>query len=104
MMWIIISILLGITTLLLLISNSLKNEQITALKYTIVYMASNDDVDVDKAMQEWERFKGWLEAINMDAVNKLRGIKKELGMGIINFSQLKRREHLERLNNINLDI
>ncbi|WP_426457026.1 hypothetical protein [Staphylococcus cohnii] len=94
----------------------------------------------------------------MDAVNKLRGIKKELGMGIINFSQLvkyddienleeilygdddtdtrevlqmleaavsniietkreleeeinsievsqlKRREHLERLNNINLDI
>src|SRR5699024_5453786 len=98
------------------------------------------------------------EVINMDAVNKLRGIKKELGMGIINFSQLvkyddienleeilygdedtdtrevlqmleaavsniietkreleeeinsievsqlKRREHLERLNNINLDI
>ena len=93
----------------------------------------------------------------MDAVNKLREIKKELGMGIINFSQLvkyddienleeilygddtdtrevlqmleaavsniietkreleeeinsievsqlKRREHLERLNNINLDI
>lgn len=58
MMWIIISILLGITTLLLIITNSLKNEQIAALKYTIVYMASNDDVDVDKAMQEWERFKG----------------------------------------------
>ncbi|MDW3796453.1 DUF1514 family protein [Staphylococcus saprophyticus] len=57
MMWIIISILLGITTLLLIISNSLKNEQIAALKYAIVYMAS-EDIDVDKAMQEWERFKG----------------------------------------------
>lgn len=56
-MWIIISILLGITTLLLIISNSLKNEQIAALKYTIVYMASDEDIDVEKAMQEWEKFK-----------------------------------------------
>lgn len=55
-MWIVISVLLGLTSLYLLISNSIKNEQIAALKYTIVYMAS--DEDIDKAMQEWERFKG----------------------------------------------
>lgn len=55
-MWIIISVLLGLTSLYLLISNSIKNEQIAALKYTIVYMAS--DEDIDKAMQEWKRFKG----------------------------------------------
>ena len=55
-MWIIISIILAVITLLLLISNSLKNDEIAALKYTIVYMAS--DEDIDKAMQEWERFKG----------------------------------------------
>lgn len=54
-MWIIISVLLGLTTLYLLISNSIKNDQIAALKYTIVYMAS--DEDIEKAMQEWERFK-----------------------------------------------
>lgn len=54
-MWIIISVLLGLTTLYLLISNSIKNDQIAALKYTIVYMAS--DEDIDKAMQEWKRFK-----------------------------------------------
>lgn len=56
-MWIIISVLLGLTSLYLLISNSIKNDQIAALKYTIVYMA-RADIDVDKAMQEWERFKG----------------------------------------------
>lgn len=55
-MWIIISVLLGLTSLYLLISNSIKNDQIAALKYTIVYMAS--DEDIEKAMQEWERFKG----------------------------------------------
>ena len=55
-MWIIISVLLGLTTLYLLISNSVKNDQIAALKYTIIYMAS--DEDIDKAMQEWKRFKG----------------------------------------------
>ncbi|AVC42135.1 DUF1514 domain-containing protein [Staphylococcus saprophyticus] len=54
-MWIIISVLLGLTTLYLLISNSIKNDQIAALKYTIVYMAS--DEDIEKAMQEWKRFK-----------------------------------------------
>lgn len=54
-MWIIISVLLGLTSLYLLISNSVKNDQIAALKYTIVYMAS--DEDIDKAMQEWKRFK-----------------------------------------------
>lgn len=55
-MWIIISVLLGLTSLYLLISNSIKNDQIAALKYTIVYMVS--DEDIDKAMQEWKRFKG----------------------------------------------
>ncbi|AGW43795.1 DUF1514 domain-containing protein [Staphylococcus phage phiRS7] len=54
-MWIIISVLLGLTSLYLLISNSIKNDQIAALKYTIVYMAS--DEDIEKAMQEWKRFK-----------------------------------------------
>lgn len=55
-MWIIISVLLGLTSLYLLISNSIKNDQIAALKYTIVYMAN--DEDIEKAMQEWKRFKG----------------------------------------------
>ena len=55
-MWIIISVLLGLTSLYLLISNSIKNDQIAALKYTIVYKAS--DEDIEKAMQEWKRFKG----------------------------------------------
>lgn len=55
-MWIIISVLLGLTSLYLLISNSIKNDQIAVLKYTIVYMAS--DEDIEKAMQEWKRFKG----------------------------------------------
>lgn len=54
-MWIIISVLLGLTSLYLLISNSIKNDQIAALKYTIVYMASEEDIE--KAMQEWKRFK-----------------------------------------------
>lgn len=40
-MWIITSIILGSITILLLISNS--------------YMTS--DEDIDKAMQEWKRFK-----------------------------------------------
>ncbi|MRF37142.1 DUF1514 domain-containing protein [Staphylococcus sp. KY49P] len=55
-MWIIISIILGLVSLFLLISNIIKNDQIAMLKYTIVYMAS--DEDIDKAMQEWKRFKG----------------------------------------------
>lgn len=54
-MWIISSIILGVITILLLISNNIKNDQIAALKYTIVYMAN--DEDIDKAMQEWKRFK-----------------------------------------------
>ena len=36
----------------------------------------------------------------MDAVNKLRGIKKELGMGIINFSQLVKYDDIENLEEI----
>ena len=55
-MWVITSIILGVITILLLISNSIKNDQIAALKYTIVYMAN--DEDIEKAMQEWKRFKG----------------------------------------------
>lgn len=54
-MWIITSIILGVITILLLISNSIKNDQIAALKYTIVYMASDEGVDT--AMQQWKRFK-----------------------------------------------
>lgn len=54
-MWIITSVILGVITMLLLISNYVKNDQIAALKYTIVYMAS--DEDIDKVMQEWKRFK-----------------------------------------------
>lgn len=53
-MWIITSIILGVITILLLISNSVKNDQIAALKYTIIYMTSED---IEKAMQEWKRFK-----------------------------------------------
>lgn len=53
-MWIITSIILGVITILLLISNSIKNDQIAALKYTIVYMTSED---IENAMQEWKRFK-----------------------------------------------
>lgn len=53
-MWIIISVILGVITILLLISNSVKNDQIAALKYTIIYMTSED---IEKAMQEWKRFK-----------------------------------------------
>lgn len=55
-MWIITSIILGVITILLLISNSIKNEQIAVLKYTIVYMAS--DEDIEKHEKEWKRFKG----------------------------------------------
>lgn len=54
-MWIITSIILGVITILLLISNSIKNDQIAALKYTIIYMTSED---IEKAMQEWKEFKG----------------------------------------------
>lgn len=54
MFWIIATILLGVITLLLLVMNSIKNDQIAALKYTIVYMTSED---IEKAMQEWKRFK-----------------------------------------------
>lgn len=54
-MWIITSILLGLTVLYLLISNSMKNDEIAALNHTIVYMAS--DEDIEKAMQEWKRSK-----------------------------------------------
>ena len=55
MFWIIATIVLGCITILTLISNTIKNDQIAALKYTIVYMAS--DEDIEKAMQEWKRFK-----------------------------------------------
>jgi len=55
-MWIIISIILGIITLLLLISNSVKNDRIAMLQYTILQMA-NDDKDIKKAAEEYERFK-----------------------------------------------
>ncbi|MDH9162082.1 DUF1514 domain-containing protein [Staphylococcus succinus] len=56
MFWIILSILLGLAVLHLLISNSIKNDQIAALNYTIVYMSS--DENIEKAMKEWKRFKG----------------------------------------------
>ncbi|WP_180363964.1 hypothetical protein [Staphylococcus saprophyticus] len=55
MFWIIATIVLGCITILTLISNTIKNDQIAALKYTIVYMAN--DEDIEKAMQEWKRFK-----------------------------------------------
>ncbi|MEB8089534.1 hypothetical protein NGH43_06115 [Staphylococcus saprophyticus] len=54
-MWIIISVLLGLTSLYLLISNCVKNDQIAALKYTIIQLSNTE---IDKAMKEWERFKG----------------------------------------------
>lgn len=56
-MWIIISVLLGLTSLYLLISNSIKNDQIAALKYTILHLQMSDE-DIKKAASEWERFKG----------------------------------------------
>ena len=55
-MWVIISIILGVITLLLLISNSVKNDRIAMLQYTIIQMA-NEDIDIEKATKEWERFK-----------------------------------------------
>ncbi|PUZ30842.1 DUF1514 family protein [Staphylococcus arlettae] len=55
-MWIIISIILAVITILTLISNSEKDDEIAALKYAIVYMANDDDIE--KANKEWERFKG----------------------------------------------
>ncbi|MDW4382523.1 hypothetical protein QI097_00515 [Staphylococcus saprophyticus] len=56
-MWIIISILLGLTSLFLLISNIIKNDQIAMLKYTILQIQMSDE-DIKKAANEWERFKG----------------------------------------------
>lgn len=57
MFWIIASIILGLITILTLISNAQKSEKIAQLNYTIIYMASSDE-DVKKALDEWERFKG----------------------------------------------
>lgn len=56
MFWIAVSIILGLITILTLISNAQKSEKIAQLNYTIIYMASNDE-DVKKALNEWERFK-----------------------------------------------
>lgn len=57
MFWIIVSIILGLITILTLISNAQKSEKIAQLNYTIIYMASNDE-EVKKALDEWKRFKG----------------------------------------------
>ncbi|MGL4008189.1 hypothetical protein [Staphylococcus nepalensis] len=57
MFWIVVSIILGLITILTLISNAQKSEKIAQLNYTIIYMASNDE-DVKKALDEWEIFKG----------------------------------------------
>lgn len=57
MFWIAVSIILGLITILTLISNAQKSEKIAQLNYTIIYMVSNDE-DVKKALDEWERFKG----------------------------------------------
>lgn len=57
MFWIIVSIILGLITILTLISNAQKSEKIAQLNYTIIYMANSDE-DVKKALDEWERFKG----------------------------------------------
>lgn len=54
-MWIIMSIILAVITILTLISNTKKDDEIAALQYTIVYMAN--DEDVEQAMKEWKRFK-----------------------------------------------
>lgn len=56
MFWIITSIILGVITLLTLISNSIKNDEIAALKYTVIYLSSEGDME--KARENWERFKG----------------------------------------------
>lgn len=56
MFWIITSIILGVITLLTLISNSIKNDEIAALKYSVIYLSSEDDME--KARENWERFKG----------------------------------------------
>lgn len=56
MFWIAVSIILGLITILTLISNAQKSEKIAQLNYTIIYMASNDE-DVKKALDEWSRFK-----------------------------------------------
>ena len=55
MFWIIASVILGIITLLTMISNSNKSEEIAALKYTVIYLSSEDDME--KARENWERFK-----------------------------------------------
>lgn len=57
MFWIAVSIILGLITILTLISNAQKSEKIAQLNYTIVYMASNDE-EIKKALDKWERFKG----------------------------------------------
>lgn len=56
MFWIAVSIILGLITILTLISNAQKSEKIAQLNYTIIYMTSNDE-DVKKALDEWSRFK-----------------------------------------------
>ncbi|MFC1256010.1 hypothetical protein ACFGC5_07665 [Staphylococcus xylosus] len=51
MFWIAVSIILGLITILTLISNAQKSEKIAQLNYTIIYMTSNDE-DVKKALDE----------------------------------------------------
>ena len=51
MFWIAVSIILGLITILTLISNAQKSEKIAQLNYTIIYMASSDE-DVKKALDE----------------------------------------------------
>ena len=51
-MWLII---LAVITILIFISNTKKDDEIDALKNTIIHMAS--DEGVEKVTKEWERFK-----------------------------------------------
>lgn len=55
MFWIITTIILGIITLLLLISNNIKNDRIETLEYALVKGAS-DEV-LKKAVEEYKRYK-----------------------------------------------
>lgn len=55
MFWIIISIILACITILTMISNSKKDDEIAALKYTIITLSN--DIDFDKAFSEYKRFK-----------------------------------------------
>lgn len=55
MFWIITTIIFACITILTLISNSKKDDEIAVLKYTIITLSN--DIDLDKAFSEYERFK-----------------------------------------------